>query len=80
MISLLLTALRKFIIVVVYFIFVILRASNFLMLIMVLLNNDVRILFINVLDFVLERVFLCFICFLFLLGIEPNLHFIWTSW
>ena len=80
MISLLLTALRKFIIVAVYFIFVILRASNFLVLIMVLLNNDVRILITNVLDFFLEGVFLCFFCFLFLLGIKPNLHFIWTSW
>ena len=79
---LVLTALRKFIIVAIYFIFVILRASNFLMSIIVLLNNDVCILFINVLNFVLEGVFLCFFCFfcfLFILGIEPNLHFIWTS-
>ena len=80
MIILLLTALRKFIIVAIYFIFVIFRASNFLMLIMVLLNNDVCILFINFQDFVFEGDFFCFFCFLFLLGIMPNLHFIWTSW
>ena len=41
---LIITALRKFIIVAIYFIFVIMRASNFLVMIMVLFNNDVRVL------------------------------------
>ena len=74
---LILTALRKFIIVAIYFIFVILRASNFLVMIMVLLNNDVCILYVTIRASILEGVFLCFVRFLFRLGI--NLHLVGAS-
>ena len=75
---LVLTALRKFIIVAINFVFVIFRASNILVMIMVLLNNDVCILYVTIRRSILERVFLCFVRFLFRLGI--NLYFVGTSW
>ena len=78
---LILTALRKFIIVAIYFIFVILWTSNFLMMmIMVLLNNDVRILYVTIFNLILEGVFFCFALFLFLLGINSYLHLVGASW
>ena len=76
---LIITALRKFIIVAINFIFVIKRASNFLVIIMVLLNNDVRVLYLSFLELILEGVLLCFICFLFLLSIKSHLHFVGAS-